>query len=49
LFGGETYREAIVAEGPFVMNSKLEIANAYKDYSNGLYGKIEYDKIRSKA
>src|SRR6185295_2688295 len=28
LFGGERYTEPIVAEGPFVMNTKLEIAEA---------------------
>jgi redox-sensitive bicupin YhaK (pirin superfamily) len=44
LFGGESYTEPIVAEGPFVMNSKLEIANAYRDFYNGDYGKIDYDK-----
>lgn len=47
LFGGERYREAIVAEGPFVMNSMLEIANAYRDFHNGDYGKIDYEKQRS--
>lgn len=40
LFGGERYTEPIVAEGPFVMNSKLEIAEAYRDYFAGKYGKI---------
>ncbi len=40
LFGGERYNEPIVAEGPFVMNSKLEIAEAYKDYFAGKYGEI---------
>lgn len=49
LFGGESYQEPIVAEGPFVMNSKLEIANAYRDFYNGKYGKIDYEKQRSKA
>ena len=42
LFGGETYHEPIVAEGPFVMNSKLEIAQAYRDFFNGKYGEIVY-------
>lgn len=49
LFGGERYKEPIVAEGPFVMNSELEIAKAYKDFYNGDYGRIDYDKQRSKA
>jgi redox-sensitive bicupin YhaK (pirin superfamily) len=49
LFGGETYQEPIFAEGPFVMNSKLDIANAYRDFYNGDYGKIDYEKQRSKT
>jgi redox-sensitive bicupin YhaK (pirin superfamily) len=43
LFGGESYTEPIVAEGPFVMNSESEIGLAYRDYYNGNYGKIKYD------
>ena len=42
LFGGETYTEPIVAQGPFVMNSELEIAEAYRDFHAGKYGKINY-------
>jgi redox-sensitive bicupin YhaK (pirin superfamily) len=42
LFGGEHYTEPIVAEGPFVMNSHLEVADAYKDFFAGKYGKINY-------
>ncbi len=42
LFGGEPYTEAIYAEGPFVMNTRLEIANAYRDFFNGNYGTINY-------
>jgi redox-sensitive bicupin YhaK (pirin superfamily) len=49
LFGGERYKEPIVAEGPFVMNSELEIAKAYRDFYNGEYGKIVYEKQRSKS
>jgi redox-sensitive bicupin YhaK (pirin superfamily) len=44
IFGGEAYKEPIIAEGPFVMNSNLEIAEAYRDYSNGKYGKIDYKR-----
>jgi redox-sensitive bicupin YhaK (pirin superfamily) len=44
LFGGEPYLEPIESEGPFVMNSKAEIAQAYRDFFNGKYGKIEYSK-----
>jgi redox-sensitive bicupin YhaK (pirin superfamily) len=49
LFGGEPYVEPIVAEGPFVMNSSLEIAEAYKDLYAGKYGTIDYEEQRSKA
>jgi redox-sensitive bicupin YhaK (pirin superfamily) len=44
LFGGEPYTEPIVAEGPFVMNSKAEIAQAYRDFFGGRYGKINHQK-----
>lgn len=40
LFGGEEYTESVVAEGPFVMNSQVEIANAYRDFYAGKYGEI---------
>ena len=46
LFGGAPYTEAIFAEGPFVMNSRLEIAHAYRDFFNGDYGKIKYEESR---
>lgn len=41
LFGGETYTESVVAEGPFVMNTHGEIADAYRDFYAGKYGKIK--------
>lgn len=44
LFGGEPYSEPIFAEGPFVMNSRSEIADAYRDFYAGKYGKINYPK-----
>lgn len=47
LFGGESYTEPIVAEGPFVMNSKAEIAEAYRDFYAGKYGEINYQKSES--
>jgi redox-sensitive bicupin YhaK (pirin superfamily) len=46
LFGGQPYTEPIVAEGPFVMNSKAEIAEAYRDYFAGKYGEIHPQKSR---
>lgn len=44
LFGGEEYTEPIVAEGPFVMNSQAEIADAYRDFYAGKYGEIKLTK-----
>jgi redox-sensitive bicupin YhaK (pirin superfamily) len=44
LFGGEPYTEPIVAEGPFIMNSQAEIAEAYRDYFAGKYGEIHPQK-----
>ena len=42
LFGGEKYREPIVAKVPCVMNSEEEIASAYEEYTQGKYGEIQY-------
>jgi hypothetical protein len=44
LFGGETYTEPIIAEGPFVMNTQAEIAEAYRDFYAGKYGEIKMNK-----
>jgi len=44
LFGGETYMEPIVAQGPFVMNSESEIGQAYRDFYAGKYGTVNYEK-----
>ena len=41
LWGGERYTEPIVAQGPFVMNSQQQIAEAYKDFYAGKYGEIK--------
>lgn len=39
LFGYATpFREPFVAEGPFVMNTREEIMQAYEDYNNGKFG-----------
>lgn len=42
LFGGEKYTEPFVAQGPFVMNTREEIQQAYDDYLMGKYGTINY-------
>jgi redox-sensitive bicupin YhaK (pirin superfamily) len=45
LFGGEEYKEPVVAEGPFVMNSQGEIATAYRDFYAGKYGVINDQQL----
>ncbi len=44
VFGGERYTEPIVAQGPFVMNSELEIGEAYRDFYAGKYGESDFMK-----
>lgn len=46
LFGGEEYKEPVVAEGPFVMNTQAEIAEAYRDFYAGKYGEINLLSIK---
>lgn len=39
LFGhAQPYREPVVAQGPFVMNTRAEILQALRDYQAGLFG-----------
>ena len=40
-FTGEPIKEAIVAQGSFVMNTKEEIAQAITDYETGKMGKLK--------
>jgi redox-sensitive bicupin YhaK (pirin superfamily) len=40
ILGGRPIRERIVAYGPFVMNTKAELAQAYEDYRAGRLGVI---------
>ena len=39
IFGGQEYLEPIVVGGPFVMNTRKEIARAYGDFFDGKYKK----------
>lgn len=43
LFGHATpYHETFIAYGPFVMNTKQQIRQAYEDYENGKFGNAEF-------
>ena len=41
LLSGEPLNEAIVGQGPFVMNTAAEIRQAYRDFTEGRMGRIE--------
>ncbi len=41
ILSGEPLNEPIYAHGPFVMNSKQEIIEAFDDFNNGKFGKLE--------
>ena len=45
LFGSDEYTEPMVAEGPFVMTSRKEIAQAYRDFFEGRYGQLSIDPL----
>ncbi|ELO66260.1 hypothetical protein SEEE1616_13709 [Salmonella enterica subsp. enterica serovar Enteritidis str. 648901 16-16] len=40
LLSGEPLNEPIVGYGPFVMNTKQEIAEAVRDFNSGRFGQI---------
>lgn len=41
IFSGEPIKEPIFAYGPFVMNTREEIIQAYEDFNNGKFGTLE--------
>jgi redox-sensitive bicupin YhaK (pirin superfamily) len=42
LLSGEPIEEPIVGHGPFVMNTREEIAQAIQDFNSGSFGKITH-------
>lgn len=45
ILGGQSIREPVFQYGPFVMNSKSEVAQAFEDYQAGNFGAIPPDAL----
>ncbi len=48
ILGGEPIRESVSWMGPFVMNTKAEVMQAFEDFQKGLLGTIPADHLEEK-
>ena len=46
IIGGLPLREPVVQYGPFVMNTRDEIVQAYEDFQTGRFGQIPMHAIQ---